>query len=33
VIVFAQEGGQLVAVEYDPAVWGEEGLTLMELAQ
>jgi uncharacterized lipoprotein NlpE involved in copper resistance len=32
VIVFAQEDGQLVAVEYDPAVWGEEGLTLTEVA-
>jgi hypothetical protein len=31
--VFAQEDGQLVAVEYYPAVWDEEGLTLMEVAE
>jgi hypothetical protein len=31
--VFAQEDGQLVAVEYGPVVWEEEGLTLMEVAE
>ncbi|HAJ37323.1 MAG TPA: hypothetical protein DCL15_16765, partial [Chloroflexi bacterium] len=28
VIVFEQDGDQLVAVEYDEALWGSEGLTL-----
>lgn len=33
VIVFAQEDGQLVAVEYDLAMWGEEGLTLAAVVE